>query len=125
MALVGLTSDLMGVGFSGGQAAVIGDTLTANLACVGTAQVGAAPVVNSVTTLTTSAGQTAAVLPASWPLLSNLLVYNNSATAATVFPPVGGTIDNGAANTSVAIAQNRGRIFVRLTNTAWITVYGA
>lgn len=125
MPFVASATDLMGLGFSGPQAALIGDQLTTGLACTGTTQAGAAPIVNSVTTLTTSAGQTAALLPASQAVLSAIFVYNNTATAAAVFPPTGCTIDNAAANASVAIAQNRGRLFLRLSPTAWISVYGA
>lgn len=125
MAGVALATDLMGVGFSAVQASLIGDTLTTGLAGVGTAQSGAAQIVSSVTTMTTSSGQTAAVLPSTWPLLSTIFVYNNSSTAALVFPAGTNTIDNGSASASVSIAQNRGRLFLRISATAWVTIYGA
>jgi hypothetical protein len=118
-------TDMMGVGFSAGQAALIGETPVLNLAGVGTSQSGAAALTSSFTTVTTAASQTAFVLPSTWPLNNAMTVYNNSATSALVFPPSGGAIDNGSANASVSIAQNKPRVFVRVSTLVWISVAGA
>ena len=119
-----LQTDLTGIGWPGAWAEAEGHTI-GTLAGIGTAQSGAARISNTMTLVTTSSGQTAVVLPANMPLASPYFVYNNSATAALLFPPSGCTIDNGSANASVSIAQNRGRMVIRVSATAFITVYGA
>lgn len=118
------TTDLIGLGFPAALASAEGFQI-ATLAGVGTAQSGGAAIGTNMTLVTTSSGQTAVVLPASVPLASPFYVYNNSATAALLFPPTGCTIDNGSANASVSIAQNRGRMVIRVSATAFITIYGA
>lgn len=83
---------------------------------VGTAQVGAAALTGAVNVLTTAAGQTAGVLPANASFGSPILVRVNTATAALIFPPTGGSINGGAANASFSVAQNKPTAFFCLPN---------
>jgi hypothetical protein len=51
-------------------------------------------------------------------------VYNTTSTAANVFPETGASIDGGTVTTgSVAVAQNKGRYFRKVSATAWKTIY--
>jgi len=52
-----------------------------------------------------------------------LVVANFGANALTLYPAVGGTIDNGAANASVSIAANGTKIFKCLDNAGlgWVS----
>lgn len=124
MVALALTSDLMGLGMAPALAQLAGDSVAA-VTAVGTAQAGAAALTGTINNVTTSAGQTAVVLPSNWPLASSILVYTNSATTALVFPPSGGNINEGAANASVNVAQGKATCFVRISATKWIALAGA
>lgn len=120
-----LAQDLSGIGMAPEQAVRLGFSVLTTVAGVGTAQSGAAAIhVNNILA-TTSAGQTAFVLPSSAELEVPYIVTNSTATAALVFPPTGGTINAGAANASVSIAQNLARIFIRKSATRWISFLAA
>lgn len=120
----GLGSEMMGLGVAPALANLMGEAIAA-VTAVGTAQVGAAALVPTINQVTTSAGQTAVVLPSTQPLATSIQVYVPSATTALVFPPSGGTINEGAANASFSVAQARLATFVRVSATKWIVQYGA
>lgn len=121
-----LTTSLMGAGMPAGQAAQLGDT-NKSITGVGTSQGGSSPIVyaGDVCLLTTSAGQTACTIDSAFPVGEVAEVYTITATSGLLFPPTGCTIDQGSANASVAIAQNRGRRIRRVSATAFVTLYGA
>jgi hypothetical protein len=57
--------------------------------------------------VTTAAGETAVVLPATHAVGSPIVVRVTSATAGLLFPPVGGAINGGSTNASFSVAQNK------------------
>ena len=124
MVALALSTDLMGLGMAPAMAQLAGDTI-ASVTGVGTAQSGGAALAGTLYLVTTSAGQTATVLPSNWPLASSIVVYTVSSTTALVFPPSGGNINEGAANASVNVAQGKSTCFVRVSATKWISLAGA
>lgn len=124
-----LTKNLMGLGAPGALASALGFTIQ-SVTGVGTSQ-SSGPTLQprSLNILTTASSQTACTLPSpaqGSAVGDEVIVYDNTSTAGLVFPDTGSTIDNGTATTgSVSIAQNRGRQFVRVSPTAWISFYGA
>ncbi len=75
MATVALASDLMGLGMAPAVARLIGVQIPAPLAGVGTAQSGAALLVpGAINQVTTSAGQTAFLLPGTQDIGTSLTV---------------------------------------------------
>ncbi len=86
------------------------DTQVTAVTAVGTTQSGGAALRSGVNVLTSTAGQTAAVLPAN--AAGPLYVRVTGGTTATVFPPVGGSIDGGTVNTSVNVASAAKAMFV-------------
>lgn len=94
----------------------------AALSGTGTTQSGATAIGadNNGVTLTTAGGATAFVLPTA-ELWRPYFLFNGSATTALIFPPSGHNINNAAANASVSIAQNLGRLFMRVGSTQWIS----
>lgn len=104
-----------------------GGMIPTSSTCVGTSQGGSSPTLaaNRAYFLTTSAGQTAATIDANVPIGGQLEAYCITATTALLFPPTGCTIDQGSANASVNIAQNKGRIIRRISDTAFNTILGA
>lgn len=93
--------------FAGAPTGATPDAVTG----VGTAQVGAARLTGALNVVTTAVGQTAVLLPTSWPVSSPIVVRVTSATAGLVFPPTGGSINGGSANASFSVAQNKPTVF--------------
>ena len=121
----GLGSDMMGLGMPSALANLVGESIPAPVAGAGTAQAGATPLTGTINQVTTSAGQTAVLLPSTQPLGTAVHVYVSTATTALVFPPSGGSINEGAANASFSVAQARTATFSRVSATKWIVQYGA
>lgn len=123
--MIGLSSDMMGLGMPSALANLVGDTIPASVAGVGTAQSGATSLTGTINQVTTASGQTAFLLPSTQPLGTSINVYVSTATAALVFPPSGGSINELSANASFSVAQGRVASFVRLSVTKWVVQYGA
>ena len=88
-----------------------GSTAVDTVAGVGTAQSGSAALTGLVNNVTTAVGQTGVLLPANRGVGNPVIVGVSTATAATVFPPTGGAINNGSANASFSVAQNKPTLF--------------
>jgi len=122
----GLDTDLVGLGVPAKLAERQGVVNPITKAGATTAQATATALAGSTFVLgTTAGGQTAFLLSSSYPLWREFHFYNMSSTAALIFPPSGGTIDNGSGDASVSVAQNRGRMFLRTGTNSWISFYGA
>jgi hypothetical protein len=85
-------------GFKFGRA----DGSHATVVGAGTAQSGAASIVEHTNYLTSETGQTAFILPANHPV-GSAIVCRVGTVAALIYPPVGGKINNGSANASVSV----------------------
>lgn len=77
---------------------------------VGTAQTGSPLLTARVNVLTSTAGQTAAVLPTF--AAGDVIVRVTGGTAATIFPPVGGAINGGSVNAASSLASGAVAVFV-------------
>ena len=106
-----LSKKLTGSGFSPLQAAsLLGDVDNgignAGIAATSTTQGTAYAIgaVNSVFSVVAAGG--AAILPNALQTGDELTVANLGANALTVFPPVGGTVNNGAQNAGVSVLAN-------------------
>lgn len=99
----------------------------ASVTGVGTAQGGSSPTIVAKTSylLTTAVGQTAVTVDSSMPIGAQLEVHTITATAGLVFPPTGGTINQGSANASFSVAQNKGIILRRMSATAFNAILSA
>lgn len=85
------------------------DGVVAAITGVGTAQVGAPELTGDVNVLSSTAGQTAAVLPARprGPVICRV----TGGTAATIFPAVGGAFNGGSVNAAVSVASGAIAVF--------------
>ncbi len=109
---------LMGVGVPDKVAVKLGNTIR-TIAGVGTSQaLGALITVNSAL-LTTAGGATAFTLPTTWEVGEDVSVFNTSATAALLYPQVGGAFNGGSTDASISIAQNVGVLIRRMSTTSW------
>lgn len=122
-------SNLMGVGVPGPQALRLGFVNNA-VTGVGTSQTSGpvlAPM--SVNTFSAASGQTAARLPSpaqGSAINDTIYVACITSDAAAIFPDSGSQIDLGTVDTgSVAVAQNKMRLFIRTSPTQWKTLYNS
>lgn len=109
---------LIGLGMPAGLSNLVGNTVVTT-AGVGTAQVGAKSLTNNVNNLTTSGGATAFIISDAWSIGDSIQVFNTSATAALLYPPVGSAFDGGSTDASVSIVQNSSRTYTRTASTVW------
>lgn len=116
-----LAVDLMGVGLPQEQATRLGLSDLTTIVAAGTTQGAGTLIPASVTnaSLTTAGGATAARLSGDAELTQPYYVRNASATAALVFPPTGGIINNQSVNTSYTVAEGQTAIFTRVSLTRW------
>ena len=111
---------LMALGFFDQQAKALGFDATAQTT-TGTTQ-GTPTPNNNWVNLTAHASTGAITLPAAPTLFDIYVVRNVSASnAAAVFPAVGGIINAGAADASVAIAAKLARAFICVDTTSGAT----
>ncbi len=96
------------------------------VATAGTTQSGAPALTGAINVLTTAASQVAAILPTNFAVGSPLVVRVNTATTATIFPPVGGSINGGSANAAFSVAQNKPTLFFAMPGGIdWVAVLSA
>lgn len=115
---------LIGVGVPPAQAARLGFT-TRTLAGVGTAQVGGAAITTNMTTLTTSSGQTAFVMPAAIPGSGPFLVYNSTTTSALIYPGASKTFNGGSADAALTLPTLRSLVIFKTDATNWVAFFNA
>lgn len=102
---------ILGGGISGPAArAIVGDVAT-GLTAVGATQATALALAADNNFISTAAASTGVLLP-----LGNagdsVFVYNGGANSVTVYPPVGGTINNLSANTGLVVATLKSGVYV-------------
>ncbi len=110
---------LIGAGMPALQSNTVGLTVTSKTG-VGTAQVGAVPITTNLTILTSTSGQTAAILPATEIGGGPYIIAVIGGTTATIFPPSGGDIQGGGANNAFSVGNNKTAMFFKTTATAWV-----
>ena len=112
------TADLMGLGMAPALAGRLGNNppvtsagLPTTLAGIGTSQTGAA-IVNVTCAAAPTSNNTAFILNKAASTGRPLYFWNTSSSqTALVFPPVGGTINGGAANASISVPPLSGAMF--------------
>lgn len=108
---------LTGAGFAPLQAiGVIGDedngSAGAGITATGSTQ-GTAYALGAVNSnVTTTAASTGVILPVATAPGEELRVMNYGANSLSVYPPVGGKVNNGSANAAVALASNTLGLYV-------------
>lgn len=124
--MTALATSLMGLGMPGPLAAIVGDAIV-SVTGVGTAQGGSSPTIRGgqVVLFTTAASNTAATIDSGMAVGDVVEVSTITATTGLIFPPTGCTIDQGSANASVSIAQNKTRRIRRVSPTAFTSILSA
>lgn len=120
------SNDLVGLGVPPALAARLGWDPKA-ITGVGTAQGGTSPVVfaGTVNRLTTAGGATACTIDSAFPVGQMAIVQTISATTGLLFPPTSGVINNGSANASFSVAQNKTALIYRYDATNFVVILSA
>ena len=119
-----LAKDIMGGGFSAGQAQAIQGQVAPTVTAAGTNQGTAFALQASINYLSTVAASTGVILP-SVPIGDSVDVFNGGANACVVYPPTGGKINQVATNGGVNCPTNTWMVFKKVTSTQWIAMQSA
>ena len=119
------TREIMGGGFSAGQATALGGA-GGSLAAAGSAQTDAAAVVSSITIVTAADGTKGVILPAAQPGESCVL-FNNAGSTLKVYPPTGSAISVagtglGSANAAFSQLTYKCTLYVCQSSTQWLAI---
>jgi hypothetical protein len=101
-----------------------GAALITGLTATGSSQATALQLANrtALNEITTAASSTGVVLPAPKSLGMTITIANQGANTLSVYPQLGGTIDNGTANAAVTLAPGKTAAYEASSLTNWYTV---
>ena len=111
-----LTKELVVGGIHTSTATAIGGSVATGLSGAGATQATATAITAVTSVFTTVAASQGAILPNGVQIGDELFVRNGGANALAVYPPVGGTINGGAANAAFSVTAAKGAVFKCLSN---------
>lgn len=122
--------NLMGAGFSAGQASALNGGFATGLTATGATQGTAFLLIAETSVFTTVAASTGARLPSPTDAIApgigdSYAVFNNGANALLVYPPVGFAIGTAAANTALSVPANKGAVFYAIGNGNYVALLSA
>jgi hypothetical protein len=103
---------------------VVGAVQTGQTA-TGSTQATAFALGAEITAFSTAAASTGAILPSDATAGDEMEVYNGGANSLTVYPPVGGTINNLSANTGLALATLKSGKYKCVAALTWYSLLSA
>jgi len=120
-----MAKEIMGGGFSAGQAQALGGQ-SQTLAALGTTNLTAAPVTSSNTIVSGADGTVGVILPAGQ-VGDEIWLYNNAASTLKVYPNVGGKIvitgtGLGTTDAAVSLLTFKAGIFKMQASLQWFNV---
>lgn len=117
---MGLARNVMGGGFSAGQAKAINGAIATGLTAAGTVITDALDLTADVNAIGTCAAGAGVQLP-SCEVGDSLIIYNGGANTCKVYPDTTSVqINQIGAGTAMNLATNTACIYFRLTTTRWI-----
>ena len=116
-----LAAEVMGAGFSAGQAVALGGT-TATVAAAGSAQGDATAIKASNVIVTGADGTVGVILPAGY---GSVTIFNNAGSTLKVYPPSGAAIavpGSGAGTQNAAYSHTTYAVvtYTRYSSTQWV-----
>ena len=120
-----LAKELVGAGFSAGQAVAVGGQYAA-VAAAGSAQTDATLLGAGMNMVTGADGSTGVILPAAQPG-DEIWVFNNAGSTLKVYPPSGAAItvggsSVGSANTAFSQLTYKASLYKCFTSTQWVVI---
>jgi hypothetical protein len=120
-----IASQMMALGIAAEASKAIGGTVAVGLTATGSTQVTALLLPAAINAIATAAAATGVILPSNSTNGDQLAIYNGGANTVNVYPPVGGTINNLAANTAVTIATTKAADLFCIGPLTWFVNAGA
>ncbi len=111
--------DIMGGGFSAGQAKAIGGQSSDTFSAAGTTQGTAAAIKSSITIITTCSNNAGVIMPNS-SHKDSFWIYNGTANTCIVYPPTSAQFNDVAVNSGITLASHTVIIVIKVTNTRWL-----
>lgn len=119
-----ISKQLMGAGFSAGQANAVGGSVNANVTAAGTAQGDATLLTAAVNNIGTAASSTGVRLPQGQPG-DELVILNSGAQTVAVYPPTGAKINAGTTNSALNVVAGAAILVKQVSATLFISVLTA
>lgn len=82
-------------------------------------------IVNDITTFSVAASNSGARLPSTAGAGDNFVIGNYDSNTMLIYPPVGGILNGGSANSSVNLATKKGAECICLDNLNFLVMVGA
>jgi hypothetical protein len=95
--------------------------LGTGLVATGSTQATALAITNDICVFATVAASTGCILP--FQGAAYITIFNNGANSLAVYPPVGGTINGGAANASFATLAGKSAVYITPDGTTWVATH--
>lgn len=123
--MVNQIKNVVGSGTSAGQANAICGFSAQSLTATGSTQAGALQISSDVNEVTTTAASTGVILPFGNVPGDEIVISNYGASALTVYPAVGESINALSANTGFSVGANGRSYFVKSNATRWSAILSA
>lgn len=120
-----ITSHIMAGGIPAPAAAAISGLVADGLTATGATQATAFPIGVSINAFSTVTASTGAVLPISSVPGDQIVIFNGGASTLTVYPPLGGTINNLAVNTGLALVTLKSGFYTNRSGLGWFSTISA
>lgn len=117
--------NLTGTGASGTHAQNIGGTNSQALTALGSTQATGLQLFSDSNEFTTTAASTGAILPPNCVPSDECVVANYGASALTVYPALGESINALSVNTGFSVAANGRAYFIKTNATRWSAILSA
>jgi hypothetical protein len=115
---------VMGAGFSSGQAIAMGGTINAAVSAAGPTQGTATILTAAVNLITTAAANSGVILPQGQPG-DEFLIWNFGANPCYIYPPSTAKINQLAPNGGASLPINTGIQITQITTTQFVAVQSA
>lgn len=115
---------VMGAGFSAGQAIAMGGTINAAVSAAGTTQGTATTLTAAINLVTTAAANSGVILPQGQ-VGDEFLIWNFGANPVYVYPPSAAKINQLATNGGASLPINTGLQVTQITSTQFVAIQSA
>lgn len=121
----GLARQIMGAGFSAGQAQALGGSGSTGLTSLGSSITDALQLTTANNIISSAASSTGVKLPAGSPG-DQIIIYNGGGQTVAVYPPnTTSTINSGSAGAGFNVANTKSAVFKYVTGSAVIALLSA
>jgi hypothetical protein len=118
-------AQVMAGGISAPAAGALLGSVATSLTAAGSTQATALALGSAINAISTAAASTGVILPSTATPGDQIFIYNGGANTVTVYPAVGGTLNNLSANTGFSVATLKSCICVNTTGLGWAVMLGA